>query len=389
MELKNNQEEQNLVGFCSISRVLAREASLGQSSRIFYRASEGVPFRWEMQPGTPKHPQQEDVIPPLSPPPLMQSLGLPLPNMDDHDEIYKGSSLKMSKIWSFKKMVKDRMNLDHISKKVEVLVKRRSNKEEEGSRFGDSNGELVASLKGSSFSSSSLSSTLSFSSEGRVVDSSRLPRVSIDGPFCCSSWNIQAILDEGNTKLYYCKHHKTAFAVEEDDSFLSRILSRVSTADQFSGPLNNDITPTGTPFRWEMQPGTAKTPPENELIPPPSPPPALQSRALPLPRLHDGGEKTEDSKWTRVWSKVKNGCYKRKKESVKKMNKEISFRYRDDEGYNNATAKESVSVSPLSKGGWRVSKIKRGLKGGYFSCGPWSRRDVLVLARTKLKSFKS
>ncbi|KAB1204255.1 hypothetical protein CJ030_MR8G016434 [Morella rubra] len=60
-------------------KMLSRNSSVGCSSRIYYRCPEGVPFQWEMQPGTPKHPQKEDVMPPLSPPPAVLSLGLPKP----------------------------------------------------------------------------------------------------------------------------------------------------------------------------------------------------------------------------------------------------------------------------------------------------------------------
>ncbi|KAF4352948.1 hypothetical protein F8388_008369 [Cannabis sativa] len=39
----------------------------------------GIPFEWEMQPGTPKDPPKEEALPPLSPPPAVLSLGLPKP----------------------------------------------------------------------------------------------------------------------------------------------------------------------------------------------------------------------------------------------------------------------------------------------------------------------
>lgn len=157
--------------FCR-NRILARKPSTGQSSRIFYRAAEGVPFKWEMQPGTAKNPQEEDVILPLCPSPLMQSLGLPLPNLD-HDEPIE----KTSRIRRLKKMAMKRINSD-IIKKVEIILGRRS-KLQESSRFGDCNEEFM--VKDSSFSTYS-----SFSSSFNVVDN--------DGPFCCSPWNVPAIL---------------------------------------------------------------------------------------------------------------------------------------------------------------------------------------------------
>ncbi|KAJ6372383.1 hypothetical protein OIU76_026803 [Salix suchowensis] len=64
-------------------RVISRNSSAGCSSRIFYnRSAEGVPFKWEMQPGTPRDPPREEIIPALSPPPAMLSLGLRKPCSD-------------------------------------------------------------------------------------------------------------------------------------------------------------------------------------------------------------------------------------------------------------------------------------------------------------------
>ncbi|XP_038878338.1 uncharacterized protein LOC120070597 [Benincasa hispida] len=55
---------------------------MSRSSRFYYRrTTEGVPFQWEMQPGTPKNtPPLTDVVPPpISPPPAMLSLSLSKP----------------------------------------------------------------------------------------------------------------------------------------------------------------------------------------------------------------------------------------------------------------------------------------------------------------------
>ncbi|KAL3841045.1 hypothetical protein ACJIZ3_025636 [Penstemon smallii] len=357
-------------------RVLARKPSLSQSSRIFYRDSEGVPFIWEKQPGTPINPHEEEDIPPLSPPPLMQNMGLSLPNID-HDEP-EGSFLKTSKTWNLKKMVKKGMKSD-IIKKVEMLSKKISHKQQESSRFGDSDGDFVGSIKDSSFSS--YSSSLSFSSNHRIMDSSRLPSDSNNGPFCCSPWSFSAILDEGNPKIYYCRQHKTAFAVEEDGSFLSRILSGVYTTEHFSGPLHSGTVPAGIPFDWEMQPGTPKNPPEKEHIPPPSPPPAVQSSTMPMPKLHVNEEnaKAKESTWPRTWFWTRKNS---KKKETENMKNEISFRY--DE--NKKICSSDDSVSPLPKGEWRASKIKRNWKS---SCGPWSRKEIFVFAKRKLKLFTS
>ncbi|KAK7379436.1 hypothetical protein VNO80_04896 [Phaseolus coccineus] len=54
------------------SRLMAKEATTpNSSSRILYygETSVAVPFTWEAQPGTPKHPLSEISLPPLTPPP--------------------------------------------------------------------------------------------------------------------------------------------------------------------------------------------------------------------------------------------------------------------------------------------------------------------------------
>ncbi|XP_004500549.1 uncharacterized protein [Cicer arietinum] len=55
------------------SRIMAKETSNANSSsrRVFYygESSVAVPFMWEAQPGTPKHPLSETSLPPLTPPP--------------------------------------------------------------------------------------------------------------------------------------------------------------------------------------------------------------------------------------------------------------------------------------------------------------------------------
>jgi hypothetical protein len=54
------------------SRLKSKEASSANtSSRIMYygETSIAIPFVWEAQPGTPKHPLSQTSIPPLTPPP--------------------------------------------------------------------------------------------------------------------------------------------------------------------------------------------------------------------------------------------------------------------------------------------------------------------------------
>ncbi|XP_021912733.1 LOW QUALITY PROTEIN: uncharacterized protein LOC110826404 [Carica papaya] len=84
------------------NKILSRNPSLGYSSRVeYYRSSEGVPFNWEKQPGTPKHQPIHDTLPPLSPPPAQLSLALPKPciNFDDP----KPPLMTKLKFWKQKK----------------------------------------------------------------------------------------------------------------------------------------------------------------------------------------------------------------------------------------------------------------------------------------------
>ncbi|KAL0453443.1 UNVERIFIED_CONTAM: hypothetical protein Slati_1322400 [Sesamum latifolium] len=76
------------------------------------------------------------------------------------------------------------------------------------------------------------------------------------------------------------------------------------------------------------------------------------------------------------------------------MQREISFRYNEkrelcssNEELDASFRRSALSsVAPLSKEGWRVSRIRRSFQGDYSSCGPWSRKDILVFVRRKLKS---
>ncbi|XP_057431071.1 uncharacterized protein LOC130723941 [Lotus japonicus] len=59
------------------SRLMSKEtSSANSSSRVFYygeKSVAAVPFLWEEQPGTPKHPLSETSLPPLTPPPSYYS----------------------------------------------------------------------------------------------------------------------------------------------------------------------------------------------------------------------------------------------------------------------------------------------------------------------------
>ncbi|OMO70318.1 hypothetical protein COLO4_28647 [Corchorus olitorius] len=57
-----------------LRKILTRKSSIENSAAVPYRRSVGeVPFRWESQPGTPRHHQlvarNDEIVPPIRPPP--------------------------------------------------------------------------------------------------------------------------------------------------------------------------------------------------------------------------------------------------------------------------------------------------------------------------------
>ncbi|KAG6649149.1 hypothetical protein CIPAW_07G192600 [Carya illinoinensis] len=93
-------------------KILSRNSSVGYSSRIYYhRSTEGVPFKWEMQPGTPKDPPKDEGIPPLIPPPAVLSLGLPKPCIEVQPN--KAKTWPRIRFWNKSKKNKQRSE-DHV-----------------------------------------------------------------------------------------------------------------------------------------------------------------------------------------------------------------------------------------------------------------------------------
>lgn len=182
-------------------RIISRNSSVGYSSRIYYYRSscEGIPFNWEMQPGTPKEPHKEDILPPISPPPAVLSLGLPKPCINV-EEPKPSMKLRFIKFWK-KKHGNNRLGSS--SSKVDDFEIRSSYCEMSSS---SDDGEFMVSSSSPRLSSSSMSSTSSFSfSNGfSFRSSSRLPSSTTSGPTDssvnrhyggCSPLNISSILD--------------------------------------------------------------------------------------------------------------------------------------------------------------------------------------------------
>lgn len=98
---------------CKRESEISRNSSVGGSSRMFYyyhhrSLDDGVPFKWEMQPGTPINPPPEEIVRPITPPPAFLSLGFPKPSISS----VVGDSNKHSlfpanlKLWRWKNLRK-------------------------------------------------------------------------------------------------------------------------------------------------------------------------------------------------------------------------------------------------------------------------------------------
>ncbi|XVF70003.1 hypothetical protein PTKIN_Ptkin11bG0126700 [Pterospermum kingtungense] len=178
------------------NRIISRNSSIGCSSRIYYyRSSEGVPFNWEMQPGTPKEPHKEDILPPISPPPAILSLGLPRPCINIEEP--KPSLMKLRfKFWKQGKKNHGNKKLDEATgSKADNYDASKPDKNWNYEMSSSEDGEFMGSPR---LSSSSSSSTFSFSN-GLSFRSSRLPSPSrpdssLNKHYGCSHLNFSSIL---------------------------------------------------------------------------------------------------------------------------------------------------------------------------------------------------
>ncbi|KAL3745988.1 hypothetical protein ACJRO7_015002 [Eucalyptus globulus] len=173
-------------------RVLSRNSSVDHSFRVCYdRRPEGVPFQWEMQPGTPKNLPEEHDLPPLSPPPAVVSSGLPRPCIGCEDLTKEPSGWSKLKFW--KKIKIYRRSHNNKGKapkgpcdgKAGADVPGGGHDKVESFEFWSSDGDLVSPCD---LSASTLSTTLSFRDGANSVRS-------VDyQPRSCGLWKFNALV---------------------------------------------------------------------------------------------------------------------------------------------------------------------------------------------------
>uniref|UniRef100_A0A0D3A6E9 Uncharacterized protein n=2 Tax=Brassica oleracea var. oleracea TaxID=109376 RepID=A0A0D3A6E9_BRAOL len=115
---------------------MSRNSSIGY---YYQRRSEGVPFKWEMQPGTPINTQTTEMIPPLSPPPAMLSLGFPKPSISVEEPKHSvfPAKLKLRK-WKY---IRCRKYFSRLANKM-VLPSIRLYPEKRGISLAEIDGEI-------------------------------------------------------------------------------------------------------------------------------------------------------------------------------------------------------------------------------------------------------
>lgn len=167
-------------------KFITKESSVGFSYRMYYRDAEGIPFQWEMLPGKPKNARVDELIPPLSPPPAVQSLGLPRPNIAQIQSL-----TRRNKSWFFWK-----------KRKKHQQCKRLESSNYEHGKFTTSDGDFKESPRLSY--SSSVSQSSSFNEFTLKSARDKTPACDlIHGLFSCRPWNIARILVSGVKRAWH------------------------------------------------------------------------------------------------------------------------------------------------------------------------------------------
>ncbi|CAA0410425.1 unnamed protein product [Arabidopsis thaliana] len=157
---------------CKRESEISRSSSVGVSSRLFYyyhhrSLNEGVPFKWEMQPGTPINPPPEENVRPITPPPAFLSLGFPEPSVSVVGNSNKHSLFPANiKLWRWKNLRKRYFSRWSSQSML--------NKDNNNARDGNSNScDDLERFEGfNDYRSSSSSSSSSSSKDRRLIKAS-------------------------------------------------------------------------------------------------------------------------------------------------------------------------------------------------------------------------
>ncbi|KAG5225778.1 OSBP(oxysterol binding protein)-related protein [Salix suchowensis] len=158
-------------------RVISRNSSAGCSSRIFYnRSAEGVPFKWEMQPGTPRDPPERKLFRHLAP------------------QTKTSSMRSRFRFWKLIEKNKRKKKSQQGSEGNSFInIDNNESCTSERFEFYSSDGDFMASPPRNSSSSSSLSSSINGHSR-RLSRIENPSRGSKQDPHGCFPWIFNAVL---------------------------------------------------------------------------------------------------------------------------------------------------------------------------------------------------
>ncbi|KAF9613872.1 hypothetical protein IFM89_012420 [Coptis chinensis] len=170
------------------SRILSRDTSKGFSSHIYQRTAEGVPFKWETQPGTPIHPHVNGPIPPLNPPPAAHG------SLTNRACNTKANKSPRSTMWFWKKSKKNQQSKKNETEKGDNNVGsgRVGNFE-----FGSPDVDYLSSPRDSRYSSYSEACSSFYDGSSSTSSSRSLKRTGktkIDGLYWGFPWSFTRIM---------------------------------------------------------------------------------------------------------------------------------------------------------------------------------------------------
>lgn len=178
--------------------------------------------------------------------------------------------------------------------------------------------------------------------------------------------------------------------IEGDDEYhhMNKIISRASSVGLSSRVYYRNSN-GAVPFKWEMQPGKAKNPPRKDVIPPPSPPPAVQNRWLAkhnrLPNPQSYKESSSLSK-LRFWKKGSKKNihvlkFDERRDVTAGVHKYETIEFGDSDGELTGSGNDSRSSPTSSSSSNGNSSLHQSRFGS-----PWNMTEILQVRLAMLKS---